>query len=305
MIAIYALWWESTDMVYIGQSDSVEKRFQDHLNEMKKGTHSNRKVQNEYDKYGVPKTLIIEKVLKVSDLDTIEVSWIKEFNSTKDGLNISSGGRSGRGDKSSGSKYSRFKVLRVFSLLYSTTLTHAAISIKTGMDSRNIGGIAQGTIHLNLEEEYPEQYHKMQVTRNICRKQNTYSTRSNKVYPELLGPDGIVYTIDTSVKSFCRTNHLLNIDGVSGLYAVLRGEKLSHKGFTLVDQTKSTITHNNIKPALVGPDGTIYSNITSYADFCRSIPLLADNISNAANSIGKIYRGAASVYKGFRLLNPL
>ena len=301
MIGIYALWWNVNDQVYVGQSIDCRSRYVEHVRLLKTGKHYNYKVQSQYDVHGIPMYLVLEETLKPSELDTLEKAWVSEFNATVLGLNISEGGNSGRGDKSSGAKYSRSTVLKAFSLLYRTTLTHAEIGKRVKMDSRAVGGISQGIYHINLSEEYPGRYEQMKNNRALSNKINTRKVDPTKTYPSVLDPTGKVCTIGVSVKDFCRKHPLLNIAGVSGMYGLLRGEKTSHLGFTLQDPKATTVTVALVRPSIVGPDGSIYTNIQSIAEFCRKTAILCES-NSSANSISKLFRGACAQHKGFRLL---
>lgn len=300
MIGIYSLWWEQNQKIYIGQSIDCNSRYTEHLRLLRNNEHYNYKVQNNYNLYGAPEFNILEECT-ISTLDTIEKSWIKEYNAIVDGLNITEGGNSGRGDKSSGAKYSRATILKAFSLLYRTSLTHAEISKRVKMDARGIGGISQGLYHLNLMEEYPAQYEQMKNNRALVNKANTRKLDPTKVYPIVLDPQGNECLVTTSVREFCRTHPLLNIRGVSGMLELLRGERHSHLGFKLKDPTKTTLTVDINRPSIIGPDGTVYSGIKNIAEFCRNTAILKDS-NNSANGISKVFRGACSHYKGFKLL---
>lgn len=58
-IGIYSLYWEEQDLIYIGQSQNIERRFTEHLYKLKNNTHTNYKVQKAYITYGLPSTNIL------------------------------------------------------------------------------------------------------------------------------------------------------------------------------------------------------------------------------------------------------
>lgn len=53
-IGIYALYWEEQDLVYVGQSQDIARRFTEHKRKLKNTSHTNYKVQAAYNLYGIP-----------------------------------------------------------------------------------------------------------------------------------------------------------------------------------------------------------------------------------------------------------
>lgn len=49
---VYAIAFETTDKKYIGSSVDVYKRIQDHLRDLRRGTHHSPLLQNSFNKYG-------------------------------------------------------------------------------------------------------------------------------------------------------------------------------------------------------------------------------------------------------------
>lgn len=78
-IGIYALYWEEQDLIYIGQSQNIERRFSEHIYKLTNTKHTNYKVQNAYNLYGLPVLNILEQC-EISELNTLEISYTKEFN---------------------------------------------------------------------------------------------------------------------------------------------------------------------------------------------------------------------------------
>lgn len=80
--------------IYIGQSIDIEKRWNGHLNELKRNKHYNKKLQNVFNKY--PNTIKFEIIEECgeSKLDEREMFYIEQFKSynTDYGLNMSIGG---------------------------------------------------------------------------------------------------------------------------------------------------------------------------------------------------------------------
>ena len=160
MVGIYALWFEEPAMVYVGQSQNIQKRYKKHLTTLKGDNHSNYKVQGYYNKYGVPDLVILE-LCKLDQLNNLEIVWTEEFDSISKGLNIIEAGGHGYGVNSPTSKYTRRQVLRVFSLLYKTKYSYPVIAKYTKTSESLVSGISNNRNHLWLKETYPTKYDLM------------------------------------------------------------------------------------------------------------------------------------------------
>lgn len=170
-IGIYAIYWLNEGLVYVGQSQNIEQRIYTHLASLKNNKHNNKKLQNAYNKYGVPEHLTLEET-NISDITNAEILWVSEFNSIKEGLNILDPARSLYGTSSGKSKYSKNTVLKVFSMLYKTTVAYSFISERLSVPYTLIRDIKTKVSHVWLQQEYPEKYEIM-----IQRKQNTSKRR--------------------------------------------------------------------------------------------------------------------------------
>lgn len=71
----------STDLIYIGKSVDMEKRWDQHLKALNKGTHTKR-IQDAYNKYGTPKFEIICEC-HPHHIDILETYFINGFWSSK------------------------------------------------------------------------------------------------------------------------------------------------------------------------------------------------------------------------------
>lgn len=234
-IGIYSLYWENSDLFYIGQSSNIEARFNKHTSSLNSGTHFNYKVQHMYTLYGLPKLFILEET-SLENIDNAEAYWINEFNSLKEGLNILEGGSMPKGYKHPNAKYSKYTVLKVFSLLYSTILPYKNIASKLKVNIGLVSSIAQGTSHLWLKEVYSEKYNTMQ---NKCKERAHLRPTTDIRYKysdlKILSKEGIIYSIE-NISKFCREHpdifNNYNSDR-SQLAAALRNNR-SFKGFTFI-----------------------------------------------------------------------
>lgn len=240
-IGIYALYWEEQDLVYIGLSQNIESRFKDHFYDMKAQKHSNYKVQNAFNSYGVPELVILEECL-IEELNDKEIQWMNEFGALGPrGLCIVEGGRVGFGTNSNASKYSRRTVLKIFSLLYRTTLSHTCIKEKLKLSNKQIvADIFRSKTHTWLKEYYPEQYKIMRSIKPLDRVENKSTLQKLNRVKELKLKDvfGNIYTNITNIREFCKTNSSLNKNyklSEIGISRLLNKERKSYKGWTYLD----------------------------------------------------------------------
>ena len=83
--------------IYIGQSNRLRYRWNEHLNKLKQNKHCNKKFQNVFNKYPDNIKFEIIELCDVDMLDEREMYWISYYSSynTKHGLNLSIGGDCG------------------------------------------------------------------------------------------------------------------------------------------------------------------------------------------------------------------
>lgn len=155
-IGIYALYWEEQDLMYIGLSENIERRYKDHLRLCSSKKHTNYKVQETYNIYGKPTLWILEEC-QISELNNKEICWTNEFDTLNSGLNIVEPGiAGGSGINNSNSKYSKIQILKVFrSLIKLPILLTEEIAVNTGVSVGIVRCILQGKNHIWLQEKYP------------------------------------------------------------------------------------------------------------------------------------------------------
>jgi hypothetical protein len=221
---IYALYWEEPALVYIGRAINTLNRFNRHINDLKNNKHCNYKVQDAYNKYGKP------SLIPLSYDYSEEALWIKEFNTTVDGLNITSGGDgAGEGVDNSSSKYSKAVVLKVFSLLYKSDLSYNFIKDKLSVPLSLVKDIAIGDRHTWLSSVYPDKYSLM--LNRLPSRVNSNSIRNKYTLVLLKSPTEEIHKI-TSIKEFC-TEYGLNPGNISSL---ISDRFKSSKGWTIYEK---------------------------------------------------------------------
>lgn len=198
---IYALWWDLPNLIYIGQSQDIARRFKDHGRELANLVHCNYKLQNTYNEYGKPEYIILE-LCSLDKLYELEKYYTYEFDSLNSGLNIVEPGLVGKGINSSNSRYTKIKILRVFVSIYKYKRTREHISTKYNVPTDLIKRIAGGRSHLWLKEEYPKEYSLM---KEVSTKIRGKGGSTNKVVLLIDDPQGNTHVIFGSLTDFCRT----------------------------------------------------------------------------------------------------
>ncbi len=300
-IGIYVLNFTGTDKVYVGQSVNIERRYLKHVSNLKlekdrlDGNVKNIKLFNAYCKYGEPSLSILE-VCPLIELDTKEISWIEEFDSVDFGYNICSGGRSGRGVHNGSSIYTESQILGAFELLLDSANLYSDISLKVGIPTSCISGIATGQIHMWLQDKYPDRYEIMLSTLSIRQKlsnelghKKIHAKELGIVYPIVIDTDGIEYSI-TCIREFASVH---GIDG-GNLIKMLDGKYLKCGKFSLKNKEDKIIRTNKCYGTLISPNNSISEPIFNIKEFSEINGL-------CPSSIGKVLRGARASYKGWKL----
>lgn len=223
-IGIYALYWQEQDLIYVGQSQSIEDRFKEHIRKLKSIKHSNYKVQNTFNSYGEPNLVIVQECL-VNDLNELEIYWTKEFNSINNGLNIIEAGKVGWGVNSNASKYTKRQILKVFSLLINRfDLSQEDIALRCKVSTSVCADIQISRNHLWLKENYPDKHLKLSKRTNKC---NTLGFKA--VVKNSNGEEFKVYQITSFVKQHFPNIHYKT--AAEGLRKVISGTRNSYFGY--------------------------------------------------------------------------
>lgn len=219
---------------YIGRSDNIEKRFEQHCNYLKRDNHYNYKLQNKFNSLNsLPEVHIVELV-SIKEQNAREVFWIDIFDATTEGLNISKGGDTfGCGEANFSSKNSNKSILEVFNLIVENKLSLKNISDATGVGYGVVRGIAKGVDHRWLEEVHPKEYSILLDLRNtrIVNNKGLSAKDRGIRYPSIVSPAGVVYTVD-NIRQFS-IKHQLSDDCLCRL---LNRKVKSHKGWKVLEE---------------------------------------------------------------------
>lgn len=228
-IGIYALYWREQELIYIGQSVNIEKRFKEHLSSLKYGKHINYKVQNAYNLYGEPEQIILEKT-REEDLNKLEIIWMAEFNIDSSLLNITQGGSSGgSGIYNSNSKYTKRQLLKTFSLLYKTILPYKNIEKRTGVSIDMCKKIVFSKNHSWIKDTYPHKFKQLENNIPVRINPNCRGGHQHSDF-KLRSPEGILHSGIYNIHKFATDHKLCK----TNLNRLVNGKQKSHLGWTLV-----------------------------------------------------------------------
>lgn len=219
---IYALRFNGTDKLYIGQTTSFTQRLKQHK-ALFKSNKSSKKLQQAYNIYGMPDMEILE-YCKEDELNSLEEEFIEIYNSISNGYNSRSsatGGNSLFGESNGNSIYSNEQIINSLFLLISIPkLTYPEITKITKVAKGTLVDIANGTGHKWLNKIFPEEYNYLLSFRH---KRNT------RLYKLIKSPEGKIYKVEHLTK-FCNEHNLDN----GNISKLLRGLKKQYLGWTAV-----------------------------------------------------------------------
>jgi group I intron endonuclease len=199
---VYKIYNIITGGFYIGSTINFHKRFYDHRKDLRRQKHTNRHLQNAYNKYG-EENFVFEILLwcDAKDKDFWENKLIEIQNPT---YNIRL-----HADTNVGTKRTPETCARISASLKGK---------KASEESRLINSIA----HTGLKES-EEQKQKI----GLAHKGMTWAAKTYQIC--LIAPDGVIYKNITNAAKFAR-DHDLNV----GVFNTLcHGLILQHKGWKL------------------------------------------------------------------------
>jgi hypothetical protein len=227
-IGIYALIFEGTDKVYIGQSIHIEVRFKEHISSIYNG-HISDKLAEAIKLYGEPKLEILQQC-NIVELDILEELYIEEFDSVNNGFNIMYRPFTNfHGDKHPNSVYENSIIEKVFELLIQEPcLAYREISNLTSVSIAVIENIAACKSHSWLKGKYPLKYLKLEQLKGTRKGYGNTAKGRGIIYPIIVSPSGKEYIVEHLVdfaKKHCLTPTRLSM--------VLHGKSKIHRGWVI------------------------------------------------------------------------
>ena len=230
---IYKLSFCGTNQVYIGQTINPHIRFTKHLNLLKKNRGS-KKLQEAYEKYGIPTyEIILDGLTSQKELDAAEDEAIELYNSCHNGFNTHEKSRAGfaacYGELNGNSKFTNAEIVEFMRFM----LDNRDIRLREAADLFSMSyvtadEICRGIKHKWLSEAYPEE-HKDLLAIVGTRSKGRSAEELGIKYPTIYSPEGVSYQV-TALREFARTHNLNN----TCLCSVLHGKQKSHKGWSLI-----------------------------------------------------------------------
>lgn len=231
-IGIYKLSFNDTQKVYIGQSSNIERRFNNHIHDMRHGT-SSIKLQKAYKLYGIPSLEILE-VCPINELDRLEIQYIEKYFSILEGFNTVKGGSSsGQGEDNAQALHTSETYKEILFYLVETSLSNKEIAEITDTSYSVVMHISSLSRHFWLEEECPELYSKLVALRAIGTKKCAAAV--GKVYPKIKAPTGEIYEV-LNITKFAKEHGLQS----GALSALLNSTSRSTLGWCLATDTLPT-----------------------------------------------------------------
>lgn len=219
MIAgIYKLNFNNTDKVYIGQSLGIEGRIRSHISNFTNAKGAPKLLKAHKD-YGYHSYDVVLECL-ASELDSAEAEAIEIFDSVNNGFNTlpNASVPCNYGSNNGYSKYTQEQYYSILKGLLDKPAKEVAQELNVSIYV--VRHIAALEAHQWLEEEYPYEY-------SLLRKRKDIKNNFGKSYPQLLSPDGVLYTVN-NVTQFAIEHNLLQ----PKVSDVLHGHRKTHKGWT-------------------------------------------------------------------------
>lgn len=238
---IYKLIFKDTAKVYIGQSTNIEKRFTQHINNMKNNLATD-KLMSPYRIYGYPLLEILEEC-SIEELDSLEEEIISIYDSVNNGFNTFSYANQApvsKGTEAPNSKYTKEQILDSINYLAKNINTITSCSIKYGVLEDTLYNILSKRSHQWVSEEYSELVNQAKVNINkaaLVSKVN-YCKNNFKVsikhpgYPKVISPEGIIYKVD-NINEFAKEVKSIS---KSSLHRLLSGQVKSSKGWKVCQE---------------------------------------------------------------------
>lgn len=179
--------------IYVGQTNNVRRRFQEHLHDKRNG-HPIHLAMKKYGK----ENFACEILYHGENYNEEERHWISFYNTNdKDkGYNITIGGQDSSGEANPMAKITREKAQEVINLLLFTNLSREEIASETGLNIGFINHINHGEAWSSTEYTYPLKDFSNKLPQSLVERIISLLKDENKSIDDIEKETGVArYTI--------------------------------------------------------------------------------------------------------------
>lgn len=175
MYYIYKIENQINHKKYIGLTNNVARRRNQHFSDLKRQCHCNNFLQKEFNIYGAENfTFNIEFSGDISDYEIgeKEKEYIKKYDSYYNGYNQNEGGNFG--STNGGSHLIKSDILSILAVLDFQSKPGQVLADMFGVSRTTISRIKNGTNHSQYKEEYDRMSleEKQEIFNNFCESTN-------------------------------------------------------------------------------------------------------------------------------------
>lgn len=200
-IGIYAIKNKINGKIYIGQSNNIDSRWRQHLSHLRRNIHSNKYLQNAWNKYGESNfDFIILELCDIDKTDELERFYIKKYNSMNDknGYNHESGGNL----KKKASEETKMKISK----------NHADVSKENNPfynkkhSEESINKYMTNPNYINRKHKGTDS-HMCTITEEVARKIKEHFSDGHKIYRGEITDIAKKYNTSTGIVSHIKNGH--------------------------------------------------------------------------------------------------
>lgn len=226
---IYKLIFKGTNKVYIGQSDNIERRFVQHLNNAKNSTWP-RKLQEAYNNFGAPSLEILLdcEISELNYLENLAINLYDSFNNGFNGVEFANTMPNLVGELNGSSIYSNEDIIKVAEFLQNPKLCLLEISKLTNVSYDMIRMIATCQKHTWISNARPDLWQGIVHLKGTRRSYAKCAESLGIVYPQIIDTQGNIYSVK-NIRAFAREHNL----NPGHLHSLLNNRSKTHKGWKL------------------------------------------------------------------------
>lgn len=166
---VYLIRCDVNNFVYVGQTKNFNRRFREHINSLNRGIHRNKRLQDDYDKYGCEFFYFDIISYNVDNMDEVESNEIDKARYECRCYNVFSGGTVGkRADQSFRDKISQAHSGRIVS---EETKKKKSLATKRQWENQEYRAkMVESAKHQWTDDEYRNKMHEAHAGKSeACR----------------------------------------------------------------------------------------------------------------------------------------